>query len=481
MNEQTNGTRAVLDKAISFKNYVSLGLGAMIGMGWIVYTGEWLESGGPLGAVLGFAIGGLLLIPVGKVYAELTPALPLAGGEVAFSYKAFGPFIAFSSAWLLACGYIMICPFETVALGWLLEHIVPGIKTATLYQVGGRDIGISSIVPGILIGLLVIVLNILGVRLSARFQMVATFMMLLCVVTFAATAFVKGDISNLQPLFATNVSGPAAAFSSMLSVIVVVPFWMSGFDAIPQAAEESDKDVQPRELGRAVIVSILMGICFYVTIILAVACTMPWPEATKFDMPTSEVFKAAFGYTWAAKLVLIAALLGLITSLNGFFLASTRVLFSAGRGGLLPHWFGAIHPTRHTPVNAVLFVGLFALIGPFFGKAILGPIVHAGSFAFITVWFIACLCAIKLRRSHPDLERPYRVKHTATLYLGAAVALTLSLFFVVPGSPETLVWPHEVIIVVGWVGVGAIFYLVRRRFDDMTPEDRGYHILGDFK
>jgi amino acid transporter len=479
--DDPGANRSVLEKAISFRAYVGLGLGAIIGMSWIVYTKDWLASGGSLGAVLGFVIGGLLLIPVGKVYAELTPALPVAGGEVAFSYKAFGPWVAFMSAWFLAFGYVMICPFETVALGWLLEHIIPGIKTEALYEVGGRVISASSILPGLLMGAAVIGLNCLGVKISARFQMVATGIMLLCVLTFALVAFFKGSLANLQPLFSSRGTSLAGVAAALLSVIVVVPFFMSGFDAIPQAAEESGKDVKPQELGLAVIVSIVMGICFYVTIILAVALCMPWNELKQFDMPTAQVFDAAFGYAWATKLVLVTALLGLVTSLNGFFLASTRVLFSAGRGGLIPAWFGRLNQKYRTPVNAILFVGLFAMIGPFLGKAILSPIVHAGSFAFVSVWFVTCLCAIRIRRCFPDLRRPYRVKHTVTLYFGAVVALGLALFFVVPGSPETLAWPHEVVIIVAWILLGLVFYLLRQRSNDMSDADRDERILGEYR
>lgn len=475
----TEKRTATLKRAISFRNYLSLGLGAMIGMGWIVYTGEWLTKGGPLGAILGFIVGGLLLIPVGLVYAELTPAIPVAGGEVAFSYKAFGKRAAFASAWLLALGYIMICPFETVALGWLLEHILPAIKSPALYAVGGKTIGISSILPGVFIGALVIALNIRGVKTSAVFQMVATGAMLVCVLVFAAVAFINGDPGNLRPLFAEPSPSIGAGALSVLSVVVLVPFWLSGFDAIPQAAEESALDVQPRKLGLAVIISILLGIAFYVTILLAVSLSMPWPQAVGFDMPTSEVFSAAFGYQWAAKLVLIAALLGLVTSLNGFFLAATRVLFAAGRGGLLPAWFGQLDPKHHTPINAILFVGAFALLGPFVGKAILWPIVHAGSFAFVTVWCIACLAAIRLRRIAPEMERPYAVKHTATLYTGALIALALSACFVIPGSPEQLAWPTEVLIVTVWCALGALFYGIEQRAGSMTDETRRARILGN--
>jgi amino acid transporter len=473
--------RATLRRVVSFKSYVSIGLGAMIGMGWVVYTGQWLESGGPLGAVLGFAVGGLLLIPVGQVYAELTPAIPVAGGEMAFTYKAFGPAPAFLAAWLLAFGYIIICPFETAAIGLLLKHIAPSWQTTALYEVSGFPVSASTILPGLLIGVLVTVLNYLGVKSSARFQMIATAAMLLCVVLFTAVALIKGDPRHLEPLFADAGASWLAAGAALLSVVVVVPFWMSGFDAIPQAAEESDARVEPRRLGTAVIVSMVMGVGFYVAVILAVAVSMPWQEAVALEMPTSQVFEAAFGYSWAAKLVLIAALLGLATSLNGFFLAATRVVFSAGRGGLLPRWFGAVHGRFGTPKNAVLFVGLLSLVGAFLGKPALGPIVHAGSFAFVSVWFVACLAAIRLRRTAPDLDRPYRVKRRATLWLGAGVSLALALFFVVPGSPEVLVWPHEVLIVVGWLALGTAFHLWRRRRNDMSAAERDLQILGDYR
>jgi len=473
--------RAALRRAITFKNYVSIGLGAMIGMGWVVYTGEWLSSGGPLGAVLGFVVGGLLLIPVGKVYAELTPAIPVAGGEMAFTYKAFGPAPAFLSAWLLAFGYIIICPFETAAIGLLLKHIAPALQTATLYRVGDYEVSLATILPGVLIGALVTALNYLGVKSSARFQMVATGTMLLCAVAFTAVAFAKGSVGNLAPLFAAGDGSWLSVGAALLSVVVVVPFWMSGFDAIPQAAEESDARVKPRQLGTAVIVSMAMGIAFYVAVILAVAVSMPWRRATGLEMPTSQVFEAAFGYSWAAKLVLIAAMLGLVTSLNGFFLAATRVVFSAGRGGLLPRWFGAVHERHGTPKNAVLFVGLLTLVGAFLGKPALSPIVHSGSFAFIAVWFVACLSAIRLRRTAPDLARPYRVRHRFTLWFGAAMSLALTLFFVVPGSPEVLAWPHEVLIVAGWLLLGLLFYLWRRRRDDMSRDERDRSILGDYR
>ena len=297
--------------------------------------------GGPMGTILAFLIGGLLFISVGKCYAELTPALPLAGGEIAFAYKAFGTGFSFLTGWMLAFGYVTLGPFETTSLGWLFEFIVPSMRSAPLYELGGFGVGWSSILPGLAIGLLVMYINYRGVKNSATFQLVSTVVLLACAVLFSVVAFTKGSFSNLQPLFAGSGSF-LDNFGGFLAVLAVVPWFLAGFDAIPQAAEESGTSVDPKMLGRAVIVSIIGGAFFYALVITAISTVMPWQETVGFEMPPVEVFTAAFGMDWVSKMVLFTGFLGLITSFNGIFLAATRVLFAAGRGGLLPEWFGVV-------------------------------------------------------------------------------------------------------------------------------------------
>jgi APA family basic amino acid/polyamine antiporter len=303
MNNNNLPERKVLARVVTYKDYVGLALGSMIGIGWVIVAGNWLVRGGPLGAILAFMCGSLLLITIGKCYAELTPALPLAGGELAFAYKAFGNFPAFLTAWFLAFGYICICPFETVSLGWLLEYVFPELKSAPLYTVGGYHICLSSIIPGLAIGLLTITLNYFGIRFSALFQTVSTALMFLCVVGFTVAAFTKGSFSNMQPLFAHNGDWTAVPLS-VIAVLGIVPFFMSGFDTIPQAAEESGLKINPRDLGKAVIVSIFVGAIFYVVIIIDLSICLPWREVIGFDMPIAEVFRRVFSREWIARLVL---------------------------------------------------------------------------------------------------------------------------------------------------------------------------------
>jgi len=477
--------RQTLERSIPFRSFVALGLGVIVGVGWVVYTGEWLQLGGPMGAMLAFLIGGLLLLPIGMCYAELTSALPLAGGELSFSYKAFGSLVSFLTAWVLALGYIAILPFETIAIGTLLETLVPAIVTDPLYFVGAGDeqerVSLSIIVPGLLIAVYLIWTNYRGARNSARFQMIVVTVMMLCTLAFCGVALFRGQFQNLLPLFSNVDSGLpsfAGMASAIISVLVVVPFFMAGFDVIPQAAEESGTAVPPRQLGLAILISIVCGTVFYVLIILAVAISMPWTVSATLPMTTSAVFEAAFGYTWAAKLVIFTALLGLITTLNGMYIAASRLVFSLGRGGMLPHWFAGVHPVHQTPRNALLFVGGISLLGPFVGKYALIPIVNTSSFSFTIALTVTCAAAISLRRSSPGLDRPFRAK-VPVLYLGVAMSALLLLLMILPQSSGQL-GNLEFLITGIWVLLGLVAYYWRQSRHPLPRKERDYLILGEF-
>ena len=472
--------RKVLDKVMSYKNYVALGIGSMIGVGWVVVAGDWLIKGGPLGAILAFILGGFLLIAVGMCYAELTPAIPVAGGEIAFSFKAFGTGVSFLVAWFLSFGYIFICPFEAVAIGWLVEYLLPGLKSKTLYSVGNYQVSLLLIVVGVLLSLFIIFLNYRGIKYAARLQTISTALLFGCVVIFVFVALIKGNFSNMLPLFAGE-GKKWAAVGSVIGVLGIVPAFMSGFDIIPQGAEESGKKVNPRVLGKAIIISIITAAIFYAMVILGLSLCMPWEQAIEFELPTATAFQVGLGYAWAAKLVLLAAFLGLITSFNGFFVASTRVLFATGRGGLLPKWFGEVHEKYHTPKNAIIFVGLITLTGPFIGKSLLIPVINVCSLTFVCAWFITCLSSIRLRKTYPDMKRPYRVKYKIILYLGVVITGILFLLILSPGSPAQLNWPAEYIIFGVWMFLGYVGFRWRQAAKDMSKDERSYQILGDYR
>ena len=111
------------DKVLSAWDVLVIAFGAMIGWGWVVSTGDWIMQGGVLGAMLGFAIGGVMIFFVGLTYAELTSAMPQCGGEHVFSYKAMGPLGSFVCTWMIVLGYVGVVCFEACALPTIVAYI----------------------------------------------------------------------------------------------------------------------------------------------------------------------------------------------------------------------------------------------------------------------------------------------------------------------------------------------------------------------
>ncbi|MFC3051260.1 APC family permease [Kordiimonas pumila] len=480
----TSPQRDTLEKVIGFRDYVAIGFGVIIGVGWVVYAGQWIKTGGTFGAILAFLIGGLCLIPIGKCYAELTSALPLTGGEVAFAYKAFGPLWSFLTAWALALNYVALPPFETIAIGAIAEATFPAIKSAALYEIGGYRISLSTIIPGLVAGYWIIWLNWRGAKNTARFQTLATAGLLLCTFLFCAVAFLNGDYKNMTPFFAGDGAWWAVAPASIISVLVIVPFFMTGFDVIPQAAEEAGKKVEPRQLGVAIVTSIIIGTAFYVLIIAALGYSVSEEQmeailAQPDQLAMAQVFHASFGNEWAAKLVLIAAFLGIVSTLNGMFMAATRLLFALGRGGMVPHWFAVLHKTHHTPRNAIIFVGALSLAGPFVGKAGLGLIVNSGSFMFTAAILITATAALRLRKTAPELKRPYKIQ-PYTIWLGIIMSALLAGLMTFPGSPGQL-GSAEFLTVILWMVLGLAFYYYRKRQNDMNADTQAEMVLAEYR
>jgi amino acid transporter len=470
--------RTTLRGSVTYYGYLAMGFGTIVGMGWIVYAGTWLRTGGPLGSILAFVLGGLLVATIGKCYAELTAALPVAGGDVAFAYKAFGSNVAFTSAWLLVLAYTVLCPFETVSVGWLAEAMLTPLRTSPLYTMGHQAVTPLSLGTGVGLAVLVTVLNLRGAKSAVSFQIVAALGMVLLVVGLAVLAAIQGHYRNLLPLLPVH-SGPILRGLPLatLSVLAVVPFFLSGFSAVPQAAEEREHSLSPKQVGRVIVLSVAAAAGFYVIVILTVAFSMPWTQAVGLEMPPADVFRVAFGHDWASRLVLLAGFLGIATTLNGALFAASRLLFAAGRAQLLPQWFGQASVRGGIPRNATLFVGLFALAGPFVGKAVLSPIVNIGSVAFSVGWFITCLAALRLRSSAPDMPRPYRVRHFGTLVAGSAAALVLAALLLFPGSPECLSWPGEYATLLVWVALGVVARVWSARAAHIPTEEQERIIL----
>ena len=306
----------------------------MVGVGWLVVMDDWLLRGGALGTVLGFAIGGALLLPIGWVYGKIVVAMPDAAGEIAYTSAVFPRSVSFATGWMMTLAYFIVCPWEAVAVGRIAAYIFPGLDTLELYRIAGRPVYLPHLIVGLALTALLTVLNYRGVRLSATFQNWTTFGTLVLFVIFVALGVSRGSPANFPPLFTHS------SLVSIVLVVQIVPYFMTGFESVGKAAEEASPEFRADGFFRAIWMAIVIGILFYTSIVAAVAFVAPWRRLTGEKFMTAVAFQQAvgshgFGGKWIVNIILAAALLSLVKCFNGNFIAASRLVFALGRRGMV--------------------------------------------------------------------------------------------------------------------------------------------------
>ena len=409
-----------LARKLRVTDYFSLGWGAMVGVGWLVVMDDWLLRGGSLGGVLGFAIGGILLLPIGYVYSKLVRAMPDAAGEVAYTAAVFPRPVSFFTGWMMALSYFIVCPWEAVAVGRLAGFIFPALNRIVLYNVSGRPVYLPHLVIGLGLTALVTLVNYRGVRLSATFQNWTTFGTLALFVVFVAAGVTRGSSANFPPLFTH------APLVSILLVLQIVPYFMTGFESVTKAAEEANPEFRSRGFATVIFAAILVGLIFYVTVIAAVAFVAPWRGLTGEPFMTAVAFEHAVGSRWIVSVVLSTALLSLCKVFNGNFVAASRLVFAMARRGLLHPRLAAVHARHQTPSAATLAAGIATGLCMFLGGAILVPITEVGSVSSALGWLAVCVAFLRMR--------PQLLPRLIAVF-GAAVGLAMTLMKFLPFVP----------------------------------------------
>ena len=444
----------ILARKLRTTDYFTLGWGAMVGVGWLVIMDDWLLRGGALGALLGFVVGGALLLPIGWVYGKLVVAMPDAAGEIAYTSTVFARSISYATGWMMTLAYFIVCPWEAVAVGRIAGYIVPQLDSVELYRIAGRPVYLPHLIIGLALTALLTVLNYRGIRFSATFQNWTSFGTLALFVVFVAVGATRGSPHNFPPLF-THVP-----MISILLVIQIVPYFMTGFESVGKAAEEASPDFRAGGFFRAIWMAIFVGILFYASVVAAVGFVAPWRQLTGEKFMTAVAFERAIGARWIVNIILVAALLSLFKCFNGNFVAASRLFFALGRRGMIHARAGAIHERYQTPAAAVLCVGLATAACMLLGDAILVPVTEVGSVASAIGWSAACAACLALaRRSVPGAVTMSAAERVIALF-GLLVALALALMKIVPLVPGHFS-SYEWLALGIWIALGVISY--RRR------------------
>ena len=419
-------------------DYFTLAFGTTVGVGWLVVMDDWLRRGGPLGAMLAFAVGSLALAPIGYIYGQLVMAIPNAASEIAYTQRVFPPWVSFATGWMMALVYLIVCPWEAVAIGKIAAYLFPDLNSFTLYHVAGQPVYLPRLVLGLgLIGLVTWV-NYQGIRLTANFQNWMTFILFGCLLLFGAFCIHRGSASNFRPLFSHG------SLVSILLALQIVPYFLTGFEAVPKCAEEASPEFRTRGYFLAIFLALATGGLFYIAMIGMVAFVQPWPSLIHESFATSVAFERAFHSRPLISMVFAAALASLLKVCNGNFLAGSRLLFALGREGYVNPRIGYVHPAKLTPTNAVFLAGAVGVVGALLGEAILVPISEVGSFASAVGWLAACA-------SFWCMEKGWRSRSIAGV--GLAVCATLILMKCLPLIPGHFT-VYEYVALAAWIAIG---------------------------
>lgn len=459
-----NESKTDLIRVLGHRDALAVAFGAMIGFGWIVLTGTFLESAGTLGAALAFVLGGIVIAFIGLTYAELVSAMPSVGGEHNYVMRAMGSRPAFVTSWALVLGYISVVAFEAVALPETVLYLFPDMQVGKLWTVAGYDVYLSWVAVGVGASVVMTLINYVGVRPAAVFQTVAVLFLGAVGVALLLGGAVGGSTEDMSPLFTGGAAG-------LISVLVATPFLFVGFDVIPQSAEEINLPF--RKIGQLLLVSIALAVFWYVLIMITVGMSMPASELAESDLAAADGMAALWGSDLMGTILVLGGIAGILTSWNGFLIGASRLIYAMAQSGMLPWWFGELHPKYRTPSHALIFIGALSVLAPLFGRQTLVWLVDAGGLSIIVAWVVVALSFVILRRTEPTMERPFRAPGgQATGVIAIVLGVGLGVLFL-PGMPAALIWPYEWLVIGLWWLVGVVFLIrVPRVGPGADAEDR---------
>ena len=462
------GENIKLEKKLSPLNVWSLALGCIIGWGAFVMPGNtFLGKAGPLGTAIAMGIAALIMIIIAFNYNFMINKYPVAGGEFTYTQQAFGEKHAFICSWFLGLSYLAIVPLNATALALIGRNLMNNVfQFGFHYNVAGYEIYLGEIILAVVALLLFAFLSIRGVKFTGVFQTGLVFALVggVLIITVAALVNPNVSISNLTPGFYPG----NASIGGVLAVVAVAPWAFVGFDTIPQAAEEFK--FLPKKTKTLMILSILLGAAVYVSLKTVTAAVVPegyanWVEYIN-DLPNLDgllslpTFHAGYQLLGTAGLVFLGvAVLGAILSgIIGFYMATSRLLYSMSKEKVLPAWFGELHGKYKTPAHAIVFILIIALIAPFFGRTALGWIVDMSSIGAAIGYGYTSLAAYRFAKEE---------KNTGIMVTGIVGAIMGLAFIVLLLVPIPMfncsLGKESYICLIAWILIGTLFYLTSKR------------------
>lgn len=465
-----------LRRSLSRMNLVSLGIGAIIGAGIFVLTGQAAAQYAGPAIAISFVISGLGCLFAGLCYAEFAAMIPISGSAYTYSYATLGEFFAWIIGWDLILEYLFVAP--TVAVGWS-GHLVAFLKEfnivlpvhltqAPFDYVNGQLVGTGHLINLPAVGIIAVLtcLLVIGTKESATFNnyMVVTKVSVLLAIIGFGIWYLLGHhdlaVKNWTPFIPAN-TGTYGEFgwSGIFKGAAVIFFAYIGFDAVSTAAQEAKNPQKDMPMG--IVGSLLICTVLFITISVILTGMSKYTDLNN-AAPVVNALQAA-GAPFALRFVVeIAAIAGLSSVILVMLMGQPRIFFSMANDGLLPAFFAKVHPRFKTPYVTTIITGvLSAILGGLMPLSILGEMVSIGTlFAFV----IVCISIIVLRKTRPDAPRPFRTPWVPLVpILGAGICL-LQMY----ALPADTWWRLAI-----WMAIGiAIYFGYSRHHSKLNKSGR---------
>ena len=449
-----------LHKSLSSIDILMVAFGAMIGWGWVISSGGWIQKAGVVGTIVGFIVAGIMIYFLGLVYAELTTAMPENGGCLLYSYRAFGHLISYICCWAMSLGYIGVVCFEACSLPTVITYIYPSFLKGYLYTVVGFDVYASWLITAISIAIIMTYVNIRGIKTAATMQNILTLIIAIVGIMLVISSLINGNISNLKNQVVHGES-LKVQIKNIISIIMVAPFFLFGFDVIPQAAEEIN--VELKKIGKILILSIILAVFFYGMVVFAIGYAMNDYEVLNSASSTGLVAADAIGKMFKnklmSKILILGGMCGIVTSWNSFLIGGSRMIYSMSNFYMIPPIFMKLDNRYKTPVNAIYLIGILSVLAPFFGKEMLNWIADCASLACCIAYCIVSISYLIIRKKYSDIKRPFSIKRWKSVGgISVLMSAYMIIMYLFPNSGCSLC-KEEIIIISVWSIIGIIFYI----------------------
>ena len=488
MNNNIN-YQAGLKRKLNPMHVWAIAFGCIIGWGSFINPGKkFLPNSGVAGTAIAMLLGALVMIVIAFSYAYMVPKYPKAGGEFTFTKMCFGKTAAYLCGWFLVAAYLTNVPMNSTAIGLIVDGLDGAsdiLKFGFHYSVAGFNVYMGEMIFAMAILILFGLFNIKGVKVAGVVQTILAALLGISVITLTIAALLsdKAVVSNMTPWWgfdksaaiaaATNGtytsvnefahSGTKGIISAILATFAIAPWAFVGFDTIPQAAEEFKFSY--KKVSVIMFVAIVFG-CFVYTAnnTIAAAALENWPDLIVNSEGTPWLLLAAaeklLGVPGKA-LVGIAVSCAVLSGIMGFYMASSRLMYSMSRDGFLPEFFSRIDEKHGTPKNAMIFCMVISLSGPILGREALGWFVDMSAIGASIGYGFTCLSTLKTLQRDGDGTKFLKVMAIiGTIFSVAFIVLQL---VPIHGLSGVHFGKESYIMLLVWIFIGLVFYAKRKK------------------